>query len=162
MTGVQTCALPILAAGLYGLRLFLWRRFIVDTVDGPLYIFNGGDQFLLFGDRYKIVEAAIGVFVIAALVIDLIRRRKSPGFWRAYLIPLQLFILVETGVFLLPDGVDARNGQAALALITERLTTVSAVLVCSLLAAIIPRRWHYIALTGIAGVFFSLDRKSVV
>jgi hypothetical protein len=143
------------AAGLYGLRLFLWRHFIVDTVDGPPYIFNGGDQFLLFGDRYKIVEAAFGVFVVVALVIDLIHRRKSPGFWRAYLIPLQLFILVEAGVFLLPDGVRASNDRAALALVTERLTTVSAVLVCCLLAAMLPRKSHLIALAGIAGVFFS-------
>ncbi|MGA8143245.1 MAG: hypothetical protein WB987_05080 [Candidatus Acidiferrales bacterium] len=142
------------AVGLWLLRLYLWRHFITDTVDEPLYIFNGGDQLVLFGDRYKIIEALLGAFVVVGIAIDTIVRRRVRGFWHAYLLPLQLYALAEVGVFLLPDGVRAASQPVALALLTERVSSVSAVLVCCLLGAMLPRKWHLIALTGIAAAFF--------
>lgn len=143
------------AGCLFLLRWYLWHHFIVSTADEPLYIFNGGDQLVLFGNRYEIVEALLGVFVLAAMAFDIFTRRHQRGFWRAYSIPLELFVLAEVGVFLLPDGVRAEGQAVALALLTKRLTTVSAILICCLLGAMLPRKWHLIALAGIAAVFFS-------
>jgi hypothetical protein len=51
--------------------------------------------------------------------------------------------------------VRASGQPVALALLTERLSTVSAVLACCILGAMLPRKWHLIALTAIAGVFFA-------
>ena len=44
---------------------------------------------------------------------------------------------------------------ATLALLTERLTSVSAVLACCLLGAMQPRKWHLAGFAAIAVVFFS-------
>jgi hypothetical protein len=58
-------------------------------------------------------------------------------------------------VLLLPEGIRLPHYPAALALLTERLTSVSAALVCCLLAAIEPRKWHWIGMAAIAGLFFT-------
>ena len=147
--------LVALAAGVvFLLRLYLSRNFVVDAAFDPLYLFNAGDQLLLFRDRYKIIEALCGIFIVIAIAADLIARRRERNFWHAYLIPLELYVIAEIAVFLLPDGVRVPNQPAALALITERLTSISAVLVCCVLGAMLPRKWHLIALAGIALAFF--------
>jgi hypothetical protein len=137
------------------LHLYLSRNFVVGAAVDPLYLFHGGDQLVLFGDRYKIVEALCGIFVAVAIAVDVIARQRERNFWRAYLIPLELYVIAEIAVFLLPDGVRVPNQPAALALITERLTSISAVLICCVLGAMLPRKWHLIVLAGIAVVFFA-------
>ncbi|HKD63310.1 MAG TPA: hypothetical protein VKB40_04700 [Candidatus Acidoferrales bacterium] len=151
---VQLLLAAAAAATLYMVSLYLSRHFVVGAAFDPSQLFNGGDQLVLFGDRYKIVEALCGIFVAAALAIDVIARRRERNFWHAYLIPLELYVIAEFAVFLLPDGVRAQGQPAALALITERLTSISAVLACCVLGAMLPRKWHLIALATIALVFF--------
>jgi hypothetical protein len=151
----QVLVVLMAAGALFLLRLYLWRHFTVGTAEDPLYIFNGGDQLLLFSNRYKIVEALLAGFIAIAVAIDAVSRRRDAGVWRAYAIPVQLYLLAEAGVFLLPDGVRAADQPVALALLTERLSSVSAVLACCILGAMLPRKWHLIALTAIAAVFFS-------
>jgi hypothetical protein len=143
------------AASLFLLRWYLSHHFVVDMANDPLYLFNGGDQLILFGNRYKIVEALFGIFAVIAIAIDIIARRRERNFWRAYLIPLQLYVIAQIAIFLMPDGVRIANQPAALALITERQTSLSAVLICCLLGAMLPRKWHLIVLAGIAMVFFA-------
>ena len=152
---VQLLLVAAAAAALYLLRLYLSHHFVVGAAYDPLQLFNGGDQFVLFGGRYKIVEALCGIFIAVALAIDVIARRHERNFWHAYLIPLELYAIAEVAVFLLPDGVRIPGQPAALALITERLTSISAVLICCVLGAMLPRKWHLIALAGIAAVFFT-------
>jgi hypothetical protein len=144
------------AAGLYLLRFYLSHHFVVGAAFDPLRMFHGADQLVLFGDRYKIVEALCGIFIAVAITIDVIARRRERNFWHAYLIPLELYVIAEIAVLLLPDGVRVPNRPAALALITERLTSISAVLICCVLGAMLPRKWHLIALAGIALFFFGL------
>ncbi|MGB0000092.1 MAG: hypothetical protein WBQ04_08250, partial [Candidatus Acidiferrales bacterium] len=151
----QVFLVAVAAGVVFLLRLYLSRNFVVDRAFDPLYLFNAGDQLVLFGDRYKIVEALCGIFIVIAIAADVIARRRESGFWRAYLIPLELYVIAEIAVFLLPDGVRVPNQPAALALITERLTSLSAVLVCCVLGAMLPRKWHLLALAGIAAVFFT-------
>ena len=139
-------------------RVYLWTHFTVGRADEPLSLFHGGDQLLLFGSRYKIVEELLGAFIAIAIAVDAVTRRSElkswKKFWRAYAIPLQLYALAEVGVFLLPDGVRPANKPVALALLTGRLTTVSAVLASCVLGAMLPRKWHLILLSTIAAVFF--------
>ncbi len=152
----QVILLLVGALSLFLLRLYLWRNFIIGQVEVPLYTFNGGDQLLLFGNRYEVVEALIGLFIALAVALDLIaRRRDAAGAWRAYAIPVQLYLLAGVGVFLLPDGVRAAGQPVALALLIERLSSVSAVLACCILGAMLPRKWHLVALVAIAAVFFT-------
>ena len=143
------------AASLFLLRWYLSHHFVVGMENDPLYLFNGGDQLVLFGNRYKIVEALLGIFAVIAIAIDIIARRRERTFWQAYLIPLQLYVIAQIAIFLMPDGVRIANQTAALALITERQTSLLAVLICCLLGAMLPRKWHLIVLAGIAAVFFA-------
>jgi len=142
------------AIGLVVLHFYLQSHFVTDDEENPLYVFTGADQFLLYSARYNIVQAALLVFIPASILWDVIRRRREPGVWASYAIPLQLYLLVELGVLLLPDGIRFPGHPAALALLTERITTVSAVLLCCLLAAMSPRRWQLAGLSAIAGTFF--------
>ena len=152
---LQLVLVAAAAATLYVLRLYLSHHFVVGAAFDPLQLFNGGDQFVLFGRRYKVVEALCGIFIAAAIAIDVTARRRERNFWHAYLIPLELYVIAEFAVFLLPDGVRIPSQPAALALITERLTSISAVLICCVLGAMLPRKWHLIALAGIAAIFFT-------
>jgi hypothetical protein len=152
----QVFLVVVAAAALCLLRLYLAHHFIMAMEDEPFYLFNGGDQLVLFGNRYKIVEALCGIFIVLAIAIDVVTRRHDRNLWHAYLVPLQLYVIAQLAVFLLPDGVRAAGQPAALALITERLTSLSAVLICCVLGAMLPRRWHLFALAGIAALFFAL------
>jgi hypothetical protein len=142
------------AGALLLFHFYLESHFVVDAEENPLYLFTGADQFLLFGARYKIVQTAVLIFIPASIFWDVLRRRREPGARAAYAIPLQLYLVVELGVILLPDGIRFRGFPAALALLTERITSVSAILLCCLLAAAKPRKWHLAGLSLIALIFF--------
>jgi hypothetical protein len=135
-------------------RYFL-DHYIVEQAPGPFYFFNGADQLVIYGDRYKIPELALIAFFAIAITVDIIRRRREPLFWKYYAIPLQLYLIVWLGIILLPRGVRFAGHPAAIALLTERLTTVSAALACCILAAMRPRKWHLVASLAIAAVFFT-------
>jgi hypothetical protein len=142
-------------AALFAAHYYLWHHFAVDRNENAVYWLNGGDQLLVYGERYAIAECALIVFALDAWIMDLIRRRHEPGLWRSYAIPLQLYFLVELAVPLLPTGIYITKQTAEIALLSERLTLVSAALVCCLLGVMRPRRWHLVFALGIAALFFS-------
>jgi hypothetical protein len=143
------------AAALAGAHYYLWSHFVVEAAPAPLYMFNGADQLLLFGERYHLVERAALAFGVVAFATDFVRRRREPGMWRDYAIPLQLYVLVALAVPLLPRGITFSQHNSAIALLTERLTSVSAALVCCVLGAMRPSKWHLAGSAAIAAVFFS-------
>jgi hypothetical protein len=143
------------AAGILFFHYYLPGNFDVSTQnDYPPYFFNGADQFVLFSTRYHLIEGAVIGFFLICLAATLLRREDSPSGWARFMIPIQLYFLVELGVLLLPDGIRVKNNPAALALFTERLTSISAVLICCALAALPPRKWQWIGWMAIACVFF--------
>lgn len=142
------------AALLAAFHHYLWGHYNVYSGTRPWYVFNGADQLDLFGPRYHIPGIALVAFALVALAIDVIHRRREPNVWKYYAIPLQMYVLVELSVYLLPGGIHFPPPTAALALLTERLTSVSSVLACCLLGAMQPRRWHLAGLAIIAAVFF--------
>jgi hypothetical protein len=147
----------LLAAGAVSLsaaHYYFWHHDIVQAQDGPLYFFNGADQLVLFGSRYAIAEFALLVFVLAALGADFFSRPWGQFRWEDYGVPLQLYLIVCLAVILLPDGIRFPQQPSSLALLTERLTSVSAAILCCLLGAMRPRKWHLIACGAIAAVFF--------
>jgi hypothetical protein len=143
------------AAGtLIAQHYYFWREFVVEAApQSPLW-YSGADQLVLFGDRYWICAGALIAFVLISLAIDLIGRRREAELGRDFGIPLQLYIVAALAVPLLPRGVHLPH-SVPIALLTDRLTTVSAVLICCLLGAMRPSRWHLAASTAIAIVFFA-------
>ena len=148
----------LLAAGglaLFAAHYYFWHHDIVQANDRPFYIFNGTDQLLLFSSRYAIPEFALLIFILVALGRDFFSRPWGEFRWDEFAVPLQLYIIVCLGVALLPEGIRFPQQPSSLALLTERLTSVSAALLCCLLAATKPRRWHLLACSAIAAVFFT-------
>jgi hypothetical protein len=143
------------AALIFVLRFYLFRHYDVYAGAGPAYVYSGVDQLLLFGPRYQIPEFGLAAFCVVSIAFDLIRRRRESNLWLAYSISLQLYVLVELGVQLLPGGIHFPPPTATLALLTERLTSVSAVLLCCLLGAMQPRKWHLAVTGAIAAIFFA-------
>jgi len=142
------------AAVLFGLHEYLWRHYALEPPPQHFYKFNGADQIILFGSPYRTIQYAALAFVIASILVDLIRRRRQPRLWTAYEIPLELYILTFVAVLLLPRGIHVPGHIGAIALLTERLTSISALLLCCLLGAIRPSKWHLAASSAIALAFF--------
>jgi len=147
--------LLIPAAGtLIALHYYFWRHYVVEAApESPLW-YSGADQLVLFGNRYWICAGALMAFVLISLAVDLIRRRRESGLGRGYAIPLQLYVIIALAVPLLPRGVHLTQ-TLPIALLTDRLTSVSAVLICCLLAAMRPSRWHLAASAAVAILFFA-------
>jgi hypothetical protein len=149
------------AGALVALHIYFWRHFIVEAApESPLW-YSGADQLVLYGDRYWIPAGALIAFVLIALAIDLIRRRREPSLSRDFSIPLQLYIVAALAVPLLPRGVHITHA-VPIALLTDRLTSVSAVLICCLLGAMRPSRWHLAATAAIAIIFFAFVYQDTV
>jgi hypothetical protein len=146
--------LLIVVAGLFFVHHYLWHHFIVETQDESYYRFNGADQLSLYGSRYKVVEGALIGFFIISIGVDIARRRHDPELLACYAIPLDLYLIALAGAYFLPAGIHLQEHLAPLALLSPRLTSVSAVIACCLLAAMRPRKWHAIALASIAILFF--------
>lgn len=143
------------AAFLGLLHLFFWRYFQVAAGSRPFYSFNGADQLVLFGERYRILARVFLAFAIASLSIDIIRPGHENTLWKKYSVPLELYALTGAGVLLLPGAVGSALTTAPIALLTERLTSVSAVLGFCLLGVMRLSRWHFVGFAAVAVIFFS-------
>jgi hypothetical protein len=133
----------------------LWHRYLVAAQDEPFYFFTGADQLLLFGTRYEFPSIALIGFSVCALAIDVVSRLRERDLWSKYSIPIQLYALLLLSAVLLPDGIRFQPQVPALALLTGRLTSVSAAVFCCVLGAMRPRKWHFIGFAAIAVVFFT-------
>jgi len=142
------------AALLTLMHYYFWHNYVVQAQAKPFYFFTGADQLLLYGSRYSIPSVALIFFSVLALVIDIFARLQERDLWQKYSIPVQLYALVLLSVVLLPEGIRLRPETVALALLTERLTLVSAAVFCCVLGVIRPRKWHLVGFAAIAAVFF--------
>jgi hypothetical protein len=143
------------AGGMVAAHYYLWRHFAVEAAPRSSFWFSGADQLALFGPRYDTLIVAFWILVVVSLAIDLGRRARERSLWSDYGIPLQLYILVELAVPLLPRGINVLPHVAPVALLTDRLTSVSAVLLCCLLGAMRPSKWHLAGSAAVAMVFFT-------
>ncbi len=134
---------------------YFWHHNVVEVQAMPFYYFWGGDQLLLFGRRYEIVAGTFLAFAASVIVFGFADERGDSLRWERYAVPVQLYVILMAAVLLLPEGVRLENQAPALALLTERLTSVSAAALCCVLATARPRRWHLLASLGIAAVFFT-------
>jgi len=133
---------------------YFWHDFVVEAQRRPAYFFNGTDQFLLFGPRYRIPQIMFQLFAALALAFDFLSRRARKMKTDDYVIPLQFYFILILAAGLLPEGIRFIK-PVALAILTERLSSVTAVVLCCILGVMIPRKLHLIGFTAIAAVFFT-------
>jgi hypothetical protein len=143
------------AASLFGVHIYIWHHYVADPGARPFYSFNGADQLVLFGERYRVLARALLAFALVSIVVDLLRRRREPSLLKYYSIPIQLYLLAMFSPLLLPDAIHFPEPTATIALFTERLTSITAVVGCCVLGATHPRKWHFAITAVIAGVFFA-------
>jgi hypothetical protein len=151
----QFLLLLLPAATFVFLHFYLPRHFAVDQPLTPRYLSNGADQLALSTDRHIYPAAAAFLFAVFSFLFDAFRRRE-PGFFARTGLLLQLYLVSQMAVFLLPGLVFFPMYSAPVSLLVERLSLISAVLACCLLATIQPRFWHALGFAGIAAVFFTL------
>jgi hypothetical protein len=138
---------------------YVRHHFYVYQARHALYLYNGADQIVLFSRVYELLAVATILFVLVALGTELWKRRNDAEFSETSSILLQLYLILQCLILVLPYGVLLPGYKAPLSFLPHRLTTLSAVVVCSLLGLMLPRRWHLIACTGAAILFFALLYK---
>ena len=135
-------------------NIFSGSRYGVIWKVEPGLFMDGHDQLLLYGPKYLLPAYLLQLFILAAIVIDVDARKRLPRFWHDYVLPAQLFALALLAAALLPTDIRLPQYAAPLEFLTERLTSVSAILACCLLATVKPRKWHFAGAALIAAIFF--------
>jgi hypothetical protein len=148
-------AVPLAAvAALLALHRYLWAHYTVVRSGEPLYFFNGADQLLLFGNRYRVPSEAWLGFAAICIGADLILRRREKGLGRKYAAAVQLYLLLAAVIVLLPDQLHLPQFAVGLSLLTPRVTSLSAICLICVLATMHPKKWHLLGFSAIAIVFF--------
>ncbi len=104
------------AASLFGVHIYIWHHYAADPGARPFYSFNGADQLVLFGERYRVLARALLAFALVSIVVDLTRRTREPSPLRYYSIPIQLYLLAMFSPLLLPDAIHFPEPTATIAL----------------------------------------------
>ncbi len=120
----------------------------------PRYLFNGMDQLLLYGPQYWFASGLLVVSVLGFLLADLISRRNVQEALAAYSVPFQLYGIAFVAALLLPSLIVFSQDAAPASLLTQRLTSASAVFLCCLLGVMKPQKWHLAGFATIAALFF--------
>jgi len=134
-------------------RVYLGKHFRVESPSHSALFLSGLDQ-LLFTNRYAIPILMFCAICAIAFAKDVLRAQSFRNWLLLCAIPLELYLLIEAGIQLLPASIYLPRYAAPVGGLTERLTSISAVLLCCLLGAIPPRRWHLFAFSAVAMVFF--------
>jgi hypothetical protein len=128
--------------------------FIPGSFAAYLTQFNGADQLALYGRRYRVVSYLFLAVTGCAVLADYFGECKDRGETAAYRLPLQLYGIFLIAGFLLPWVIFLPQYSAPLGMITERLSLITAVMVCCLLGMAKPTRWHFAASAATAALFF--------
>jgi hypothetical protein len=118
------------------------------------YAITGLDQLVVYSNRYKLLAAGMFLFVIACFLCDVAKRRNEEGYWARWRLPLELYIVVELGVLLLPDIVELSLYATPLSVLLQRLGLLAAILMLALLGTLQKRTWHGVGFGLFACVFF--------
>jgi hypothetical protein len=118
--------------------------------------FAGVDQLVLYSERYAPLGNLVFLFILACLAWDVYVRLKTRCALTAYRTPLQIFVIGALGTILIPRVIFFPQYAAPFSYLTERMTSVTAILGCCLLGVMAPRKWQLAGFTLFAAVFFSL------
>jgi len=152
-------AFPFITAVLclIAIHFYFWKHFVVSSKKHSFYLYNGTDQFVLNGPAFKLSAVAMAGVLIAVVAFDFVKRNEtSKNFGLLWSMLLQLYILVFLAITLLPDSIRFLPSPAPLSLLSARLTSISAILLCCIAGMVLPRRWHCIVFAAPASLFFCL------
>jgi len=148
--------LALSAAGFAALGRYLSLHFPEGWTPVPGLAANGSDQVFLYGPRYLVPARFLLAFVILCLLADVLTRPRGKNAWKEYALPLQLYVVAILGVSLLPGAILLPQFVAPIMYLTQRFSSLAAVLACCLLGIMKPRKWHLVGFAAVAVVYFSL------
>ncbi len=139
-------------AALVAIRLFLDARFKTVWVSLQMFGLLAVDQVWVFGFKYYVLMIVLGI-VWSFLLLRLTHLTSFSAVVREP--AFQIAVLTALGVVLIPTSVNLPGRGMEVSLIAERMTLLSGVVLCGVLAAAQPLRWQKISLAVVAVVYFS-------
>jgi len=122
--------------------------------DHPFYFFNGADQFIVFGARYRYISAIVLAFGLLMAGLDLRGAPRASSWWKDRLLLLEFCVIAFLVTSLVPENLRLSQDAGWIGLLVSRLTLITAIYVLCFLGSFAPRRWHLVALSVCALVFF--------
>jgi hypothetical protein len=146
-------------AGLVAVHFYLASQFNVVWNTGPfarkLLRFNGTDQLVTYGAEYRYIAYAMLAFLLICVALEVfyrVRGRESAGVLR---LPLRLYAITFVAAFMLPRVLYLPQMLGPqVGLLTERLTSVTAVLALCVVGSMRPQKWQLAGFAAIAAIFF--------
>jgi hypothetical protein len=137
-------------------RFFLAHHssYDVEWPDHPLYFFNGSDQFLVFGERYRYISAIVFALGLLMAGLDLRRAQDGRSWWKDRRLLVELCAISFLVTSLLPQNINLNEGGGWIGLIVSRLTLITAIFTLCFLGSLSPQKWHLAALSFCALLFF--------
>jgi hypothetical protein len=126
-----------------------------SPVGRSFYLFTGPDQLVVYGRRYRVLALAFLMISTAIAALGILAESRRVEFWSKLRIPLELSLLAVFATALLWGGISIPNYSMGVAFLSQRVSSITAVLLLCLLGCMQPRVWHLIALLGCAVAFFS-------
>jgi len=126
----------------------------IDWPDLPFYVFNGADQFAVFGSRFWYIAAA--AFALGLLMAGLdFRKERAKSWWGERRLLFELYGVSLCATALLPENLQMSPDSGWIGLLVSRLSLITATLALCLLGSLRPQKWHPAASAGCALVFFA-------
>ena len=126
----------------------------VEWPDHPFYFFNGADQFVVFGERYRYISAMVLAFSLLMAGLDLRRAPRAASWWKDRLLLLELCLIAFCVTSLLPENLKLHHSAGWIGFLVSRLTLITAIYALCLLGSLSLRKWHLAALSACALLFF--------
>jgi hypothetical protein len=133
-----------------------WSDFEFSWPERPFYVFNGLDQFVLYGARYRLVAYGLLAVFIFWLASEYVHRREAPIFLSSFFLSLELYLVAFCVTSLLPQNLRGGPYSAWIGLLVSRLTIISAIFALCILSSLRSNKPAAIATLACSIFFFSL------
>jgi hypothetical protein len=141
---------------LLGLHFYISHHYRgADAVGMRFYRYLGPDQLVIYGRRYRLLGLAFLSLAAAIALEGFLRARSKIEWLRDIRTPVELWILSIAGIALLWEGITIPQYGTGLTFLPGRLSSISALLLCCVLATLNVRKWHFVALSACAVLFFA-------
>jgi hypothetical protein len=151
---IPTAIIAIFLAGHWYLEN--WSDFEFSWPEKPFYIFNGLDQLLLYGARYRFVVYALLATFILWPASEYVQRRDAPISSTPFFLLLELYALAFCVISLLPQNLRDGPSSAWIGLLVSRLTVISAIFALCILSTLRPSKLAALATLACSIFFFTL------
>jgi hypothetical protein len=117
------------------------------------WLYNGADQFHVFGDRYRWFTRAVVFFSLLTTALALVAAPNRINFLKERRLILELYFLCFCATTLLPENLLTDPTGGWIGALVSRLTLISAIVGLCWLASLPARSW-YLAFSGVAAAIF--------